>query len=198
MPDRLCTAFFRAGPQMKAKNILDSLRSDGIPTNAVRCLQQKPTGETLISFTTAGYCCKFLDNSAFFVCNQGYRHGYLAHPAAGELTFVTVYDAPYEMPDSAIEECLKPYCTVYTRCRGRLQGYSVINNGFNGIFVPNSSPVFRAIFVLGNSNFASIMMGSRKLIEGVGLPIILPVIVPTKSASTVMELAIFPSPVQKR
>lgn len=129
MPDHPCTAFFRAGSELSSKHIFDSLHADGIPANAVRCLQRKPTGETLITFTTEKYCCKFLDNSAFFVCNQGYRQGYLAHPVAGELTFLTIYDAPYEMPYSATEERFKSYCTVYSRHRGKLQGYPDVTNG---------------------------------------------------------------------
>ena len=140
-PDRPCTAFFRAGSLITSKHILDSLRGDGIPPNAVRCLQRKPTGEVLITFTTAEYCRQFLDNSAFFVRSYGYRRGYPAHPAAGELTFVTIYDAPFEMPDSAIEERLKPYCTVYTRRMGKLQGHSDINNGLRHFRVELKSTI---------------------------------------------------------
>lgn len=53
----------------------------------------------------------------------------MTHPSNGELTFLTIYDAPYEMPDSAIEERLKPYCMVFSRRRGTVQGYSLISNG---------------------------------------------------------------------
>ena len=100
-PDRPSSAFFRAGSEITSKLIFDSLRSDGIPANAVRCLARKPTGETMITFTNEEYCCKFLDNSAFFIRNHGYQRGYPAHPAGGELTFVTIYDAPFEMSDAA-------------------------------------------------------------------------------------------------
>ena len=124
-PDRPCTAFFRAGSEITSKQIFDSLFADGIPPRAVRCLQRKPTGETMITFTTQEYCCKFLDNSAFLLRNRRYP----THPAAGELTFLTIYDAPYEMPDSAIEERLKLFCVVHSRRRGKLQGYPDVANG---------------------------------------------------------------------
>ena len=128
-PDRPSSAFFRAGSEITSKLIFDSLRSDGIPANAVRCLARKPTGETMITFKNEEYCCKFLDNSAFFIRNHGYQRGYPAHPAGGELTFVTIYDAPFEMSDAAIEERLKPYCTVFSRHRGKLQGFPDVANG---------------------------------------------------------------------
>ena len=136
-PDRPCTAFFRAGSEISSKQIFDSLSSDGIPAKAVRCLQRKPTGETLITFTKVEYCCKFLDNSAFILRNRKYP----THPATGELTFLTIYDAPYEMPDAAIEERLKPFCTVYSRRRGRLQGYSDVANGLRHFRVQLKSSV---------------------------------------------------------
>ena len=36
---------------------------------------------------------------------------------------------PYELPDTAIEHRLRPYCTVFTRRRGKLQGYPDVYNG---------------------------------------------------------------------
>lgn len=128
-PDRPCTAFLRVEAETTTKQIFDSLLSDGIPANAVRCLQRKPTGEILITFSKAEYCVQFLDKSALFLRYRGYRRGYPTHPAASMLTFLTIYDAPYQMPDSAIEERLKSYCTVFSRRRGKLQGYPDIANG---------------------------------------------------------------------
>ena len=53
-----------------------------------------------------------------------------AHPEDSEpLLFLTVYDAPHELPDSAIEHRLLPYCTVHTRRRGHFQGYPGTCNG---------------------------------------------------------------------
>ena len=123
-PDRPCTAFFRA-PEVSTKGIFDSLISDGIPARSVHCLQRKPTGETLITFSKVKYCVQFLDKSAFFLRNRAYP----IHPAAGELTFLTIYDAPHEMPDSAIEERLKPYYSVFSHHRRKLHGFADVSNG---------------------------------------------------------------------
>ena len=54
---------------------------------------------------------------------------YSTHPASGELTYVTVYDAPYEMKDSAIIKRLAPYCKVYSSRLGKLQEFPDVYNG---------------------------------------------------------------------
>lgn len=124
-PDCPLTCFFRVNEQLTAKDLFDSFLRDGIPTTAVRCLQRKPTGEVLVTFSTAEYASRFLQRSTLIVR----RSRYMTHPSNGALTFLTIYDAPYEMPDSAIEERLKPYCTVFSRRRGTVQGYSLVSNG---------------------------------------------------------------------
>ena len=53
----------------------------------------------------------------------------VVHPASRRLTFVNVYDALYELPDSAIEERLKPYGRIYSHRRGKCQGYPDVFNG---------------------------------------------------------------------
>ena len=123
-PDRPCTAFFRA-PEASTKDIFDSLLTDGIPANSVRCLLRKQTGETLITFSKEEFCVQFLEKSAFYLRNRPYP----THPERAELTFLTICDAPHELPDSAIEECLKPYCSVFSHRRGKLQGYRDVHNG---------------------------------------------------------------------
>ena len=123
-PDRPCSAFFRAA-EASTKDIFDSLLTDGIPAHSVRCLSRKPTGETLITFSKEEFCVQFLEKSAFYLRNRAYP----THPEGAELTFLTIYDAPHELPDSAIEERLKPFCSVFSRRRGKLQGYRDVHNG---------------------------------------------------------------------
>ena len=124
-PDRPCTAYFKAGTELTVKNIFDSFVRDGIAASAVRCLQRKPTGEVEVTFTNPEHCLRFLDQSTFIFR----RRSYPVHPTSGLLTFLTIYDAPYELPDTAIEHRLRPYCTVFTRRRGKLQGYPDVYNG---------------------------------------------------------------------
>ena len=124
-PDCPLTCFFRANENCTSKDIFDSFVRDGIPVNGVRCLQRKPTGEVFVTFSKEEYVAQFLRNSAFLVR----RSKFVTHPSSDPLVFLTVYDTPYEMPDSAIEERLRPYCHVFSRRRGKLQGYPLIANG---------------------------------------------------------------------
>ena len=94
-------------------------------------------GEVLVTFSRAERCSRFIEKSSFILR----RRRYLTHPAAGPLTFLTVYDAPYEMPDSAIEERLKLYCTVFSRRMGRIQGFQDVCNGLRHYHVQLRSSV---------------------------------------------------------
>ena len=124
-PDCPLTCFFRVNEQLTAKDLFESFLRDGLPTSAIPCLQRKPTGEVLVTFSTAEYASRFLQRSTFIVR----RNRYVTQPSTGALVFLTIYDTPYEMLDSAIEEWLKPYCKVFTRRRGTVQGFSLISNG---------------------------------------------------------------------
>lgn len=53
----------------------------------------------------------------------------MLHPASRRLTYVNVYDAPYELPDSAIEARLRPYGKIFAHRRGKFQGYPDVFNG---------------------------------------------------------------------
>ena len=107
------------------KDIFDALLSDGIPATAIRCLQRQPNGSVLITFSTSEYRDHFLRKSAFVVC----RVGRASHPASRRLTFVNVYDAPHELPNSAIRECLTVYGRIYSIRRGKCQEFPDVFNG---------------------------------------------------------------------
>lgn len=124
-PDRPCTAYFKAPEQVTAKQLFDSFREIGIAANAVRCLQRRGTGEFVVTFSNADQRAHFLQHSPLIE-----RRRYATHPEdSAPLLYLTVFDAPHELPDSAIEHRLRPYCTVYSRRRGRIQGYPDTCNG---------------------------------------------------------------------
>lgn len=97
MPDRPCTAYFKAGTELTAKDFFDSFVRDGIAASAVRCLQRKPTGEVEVTFTNPEHCLRFLDQSSFIFR----RRSYPVHPTSGFLSFISIYDfslfSPYMM-----------------------------------------------------------------------------------------------------
>ena len=125
-PDRPNTAFFRVDKEVTSKDIFDSLKNDDIPATAVKCLQREPSGEVMITFSDIDICLKFIERSTQIVRRGGAR--FSAHPDAGKLVYLTVYDAPYELPDSAIIKRLAPYCRVYSCRLGKFQNFSDVYN----------------------------------------------------------------------
>ena len=49
--------------------------------------------------------------------------------ANSSLTYVTIYDAPHKLPDSAIEARLISYCHVIFKRRGKIQDRPTTFNG---------------------------------------------------------------------
>lgn len=126
MPDRPYTAFFSApSSSFTAKDIFDALLTDGIPASAVRCLQRSPNGNVLITFALQKYRDLFLRRSSFIVR----RSHFVTHPGSHRVLFVTVYDAPHELPDSALEHRLSHYGRIFSSRRGKVQGYPDVFSG---------------------------------------------------------------------
>ena len=125
-PDRPCSAFFNLPEQFTTtKDIFDGLLHDGFPASSVRCLQRLPNDGVLVSFSSEDVRNRSLRKSSLIIR----KHVSVAHPASRCLTYVNVYDAPYELPDSAIKERLKSYGRVFSHRRGKCQEFLDIFNG---------------------------------------------------------------------
>ena len=124
-PDCPCSAFFHLAEHFTTvKDIFDGLLRDGIPASFVRCLQRLPNDGVLVTFSSEEVRNRFLRKSSLIIR----KRISVVHPASRRLTFVNVYDALYELPDSAIEERLKPYGRIYSHRRGKCQGYPDVFN----------------------------------------------------------------------
>ena len=124
-PDCPCSVFFHLPEHFTTvKDIFDGLLRDGIPASFVRCLQRLPNDGVLVTFSSEEVRNRFLRKSSLIIR----KRISVVHPASRRLTFVNVYDALYELPDSAIEERLKPYGRIYSHRRGKCQGYPDVFN----------------------------------------------------------------------
>ena len=123
-PDRPCTAFFKVPQEFTTKTIFESLLRTGITANEVCCLQRRPTDDVVVTFSIPEHRDHFLQHSPLIE-----RRSFPTHPDSDNLVFLTVYDAPYELSDTAIKHRLHPFCKVYSRHRSKLQGYSGTCNG---------------------------------------------------------------------
>ena len=105
--------------------MLKALNNDGFTTNYIRCLQRKPAGEMYLTFCTADLHDKFIQQRSF--SSTGKPH--VANDADGSTVFLTIYDAPYELLDTAIIHRLRPFCEVLWYLRDPFRAHDGVFNG---------------------------------------------------------------------
>ena len=125
-PDRPCSPFFKTDSFMPAAEIFEALAKDGFQVEHIRCLHQKPSGEIFLTLRSPDLRNAFLEKSSF-VCHE--RH-FTANDDERPLTFLTIYDVPYEFCDSATIHRLSPYCEVMWYRRGTFRAHHGVFNGF--------------------------------------------------------------------
>ena len=103
-PDRPSTDF-NSGVFADSNAVFQALQTLGFPTEAIRCLQCKPTGDM-------------------------FRHRRFAiNDEDRQLTYLNIYDSSYELLDNALIRRLESYCEVIHYRRGR---YPTNRSVFNG------------------------------------------------------------------
>ena len=124
-PERPCTAYFNSGIFADSNAVFEALRTQGFQTEAIRCLQKKPTGDMLITFASAQLKNAFLEKNVMQI-----RHRRFAiNDEDRQLTYLNIYDAPHELSDSALVRRLEQYCEVIHIRRGRYPNNRSIFNG---------------------------------------------------------------------
>ena len=160
-PERPCSAYFHASQFVSAAEVFKALNDDRFTTEHIRCLQPKPSGEIYVTFPTESLRDRFIQRGSFSLLGKPH----VANDAEGSMAFLTIYDAPYELPDAAIIHRLRPYCEVlWYRC-GTFHTHNGVFNGLRHfcvhVRVLNSIQVF---CVLENSLFVCTMMANLLLV----------------------------------
>ena len=136
-PERPCTAYFNSGVFADSNAVFEALRTQGFQTEAIRCLQKKPTGDMLITFASAQLKNAFLENNVMQI-----RHRRFAiNDEDRQLTYLNIYDAPHELSDSALVRRLEQYCEVIHIRRGRYPTNRSIFNGNRHYRVRRHGPI---------------------------------------------------------
>ena len=122
IPSRPCTALFTPHAFTPAHAVLDALDRLDMPEDALKCMQRKQNGEVLITFKTEA----FVRQNTLTVDDE-----VLAIQDVDRLlVFVTIFDAPHEMPDLVLINRLSDLCEViHSRC-GK---FSFRQSVFNGL-----------------------------------------------------------------
>ena len=124
-PERPCTAYFQSDVFEDSSAVFSALRSQGFASSAIRCLQRRPTGEMLITFSTVHVKNAFLEKNSIQIRHRRYA----INDSDRFLTFLNIYDAPHELSDNAIIKRLEPYCEVVNYRRGRYLSNKMVFNG---------------------------------------------------------------------
>ena len=110
---------------MSASEVFTALDAKHFPATAIRCLQRRPNGQILVTFCNAESRNEFLKKCSFVTRNNTLN---FIDDSDEPLVFLNIYDAPYELPDMAIINRLKPYCEVYSHRREKHLGYKSVHN----------------------------------------------------------------------
>ena len=126
MPKRPQSAVFTPSRFTSPRSVFDALNSANVDAAEIQCLQQKMNGEVVVTFKSPPAKEKFLSLNSITINNESYAIQDFNRP----LTFLTVYDAPFELRDWAIVKRLAPFCEVIHYRRGR---FDYVPNIFNGL-----------------------------------------------------------------
>ena len=126
MPQRPKSAFFTPSKTTTARSVFDALVNADIDNTEIHCLQRKLNGEVVVTFKTIAAKEKFLRLNSLQINSENYALQDIDKP----LTFLTVYDAPFELSDLAIIKRLTPFCEVLHYRQGK---HSLAPNIHNGL-----------------------------------------------------------------
>ena len=129
MPQRPRTAFFTPSKNTTAESVFEALEKAEIDATEIACLQRKMNGEVTVTFKSISAKEKFLPLNLLQIDAKHFSLQDVDKP----LSFLTIYDAPFELSDLAIIKRLSPYCEVLHYRRGK---HSLAPNIYNNSQVP--------------------------------------------------------------
>ena len=137
LPGRPCTALFTPSRDTSATSVFEALEQAGLGERDIVCLHRRLSGEIQITFKTKELKEKFLSQSSIKVNGGNFALQDFDKP----LTFLTIYDCPYELPDFALIARLEPYCKVVNCRRGRYAMKRSVCNGLRHYRVRIYAPI---------------------------------------------------------
>ena len=115
MPKRPRAALFTPSRSTSARSVFEAWSMAHIDASDIQCMQRKMNSEVVITFKSVDVKDKFLRLNALTVGEYSYATRDIDHP----MSFLTIYDAPFELSDLAIIRRLGPFCEVVHYRRGK-------------------------------------------------------------------------------
>ena len=127
IPEQPLTAFFRPRSFLPAEDVFSALSEAGIDGSNISCIQRQSSGDILLTFRQKSFKDDFLKKSFLSVRGSPFAFQDVDRP----LTYLQVFDAPHEMPDTTIISRLSKYCDVISHHRGmfRFEGWENVQDG---------------------------------------------------------------------
>ena len=115
------------------------LKENGVDPQTISCIQRQLCGEIVITFRTEALKEAFIQRNVLALRGQPFAIQDIDCP----LTYLQIFDAPYELPDSAIVERLSHYCEVVHQFRGYFTepGFQHIHDGVRHFRVRVKHPI---------------------------------------------------------
>ena len=136
-PKRPLSASFTPSRYTSARTVFEALSNAEINTQEVKCLQRKMNGEVVITFNSAAAKENFVCKNSLLINNDNFAIQDIDRP----LTFLTIYDAPFELSDLAIVRRLQQYCEVTHYRRGKFDFLPEVYNGLRHYRVRAVKPI---------------------------------------------------------
>ena len=108
-----------------------------IDASDIQCVQRKMNSEVLITFKSVDVKEKFLRLNALTVGGYSYATQDIDRP----MTYLTIYNSPFEQSDLAIIRRLAPFCEVVHYRRGKFDFMPGVYNGLRHYRVRVTKPV---------------------------------------------------------
>ena len=93
---------------MPTNEVFDALKNAGVKSSDISCIQRQSSGEIALTFRSAQFKKNFLQRKVIKLRDQPFA----VQDVDRLLTYLQVFDAPHEMPDPTIINCLSKYCDV--------------------------------------------------------------------------------------
>ena len=138
LPDRPCSAFLNPHVCFTLDEFFASLQLAQVDPQTISCVQRQSNGEVVVTFRGVSQRDAFLAKSVLQINGQPFALQDIDRP----LTYLQIFDCPYEMPDSTIINCLEKYCEVVHHRRGYFaQGFKHIQTGVRHYRVRINHPI---------------------------------------------------------
>ena len=139
VPQRPCTAFVNPQTRLSATDVFEALKLSDVDPKQISCIQRQLNGEIQLTFRNAKQRELFLKKNVIQIRGQPFALQDVDRP----LTYLQIFDSPYELPDSTIINRLTKYCDVLHHRRGyfREPGFEHIQDGVRHYRVRIKNPI---------------------------------------------------------